>query len=108
MRKPEAITPPPGSVGQCPDGKFSSRFPLIAEFLSTTSYEDGSPRTPSTLSIRIEEGEVRLALNDVDNRRSMFTASTGLDDAMKHMDAHLKSTGGTWRPWKDAPKGKRG
>lgn len=108
MREPDTAPATPESPGTCPDAKFTSRFPSIAEHLSATFYDNGKARLPSTLSIRVEEGEVRLALNDVDKSRSMFTAASTLDKGLEAMEKHLAATGGTWRPWKAKAGGKRG
>ncbi len=108
MRKPE-VEPPTSAAGSaCPDAKFATSHPTITSYLTDTQYDDGSPRQPGSLSVRIEEGEVRLALNDVDNGRSMYTAASSLSEALKLMEGHLKATGGTWRAWKGKGKGKRG
>jgi len=108
MRKPESVSASGPSAGGVSDADWGKRFPTICEYLTADAFDDGTPRELSSLSIRMEGGEVRLALNDPYSSRSMYTAARSVKEALELMEGHLKSSGGSWRPWKAGARGKRG
>lgn len=106
MRKPsETVSAEPGASG-CTDTQWAKRFPTIVEYMTAMVYDDGTARETSSLSIRMDSGECKVALNDSDNERSMYTAAQTVEKALSFMEEHLKASGGSWRPWKGKGRSK--
>lgn len=76
-----------------------AKCPGLVEYLSLGRYEDGTPRQPSTITVFIESGRVKLSLNDRDVERSAYVTGEGLEDALKTMERHLVEGKADWRSW---------
>jgi hypothetical protein len=99
MKKPESeATRTPGGVTPF-DDVWLGTYPTIGEYLSTDSWDDGSVREPSSLSISLRDGQTLLALNDKSMRRSIYTQADTLEDALGLLEAALAGGKCTWRPW---------
>ena len=106
MKKPDMATTKATSAGGACPCPLLAKFASICEYLTTTSWEDGSVRMPSKLSLCVEDGFILIALNDVDLKQSAYTSSTSLQEGLKLLDAALKGSQVTWRPWKSG-KGRK-
>jgi len=105
MRKPDAVTGPAKSSSTIPESeKWLVKFPTVCEYLSTTSWEDGTPREASALSVSVQDGCILIALNDKDLKQSLYTSAESLLEALKLMEGALSSNVGQWRPWKAGKK----
>ncbi len=82
------------------------KLPLLVEHLGTQKYEDGSSRETSTLSVFTEDGGLRVALNDRDNRRSLYVSADSLEGCLKALEAMLADDRAAWRAWKTGGKKK--
>jgi len=106
MKKPDMATTRGGTTqGACPC-PLLAKYTSICEYLTTMSWEDGTPRAPSKLSLSVEDGCILIALNDVDLKQSAYTSSTSLQEGLKLLEGALKGSQITWRPWKSG-KGRK-
>lgn len=80
------------------------KCPLLVQHLSDVLWDDGKPRTPSTLTVFVEDGRVKLALNDREASASLYVAGDSLKQALGSLE---KALGGPGRPDWRAWKGKR-
>lgn len=101
MKRPEELHEghSRGAKNSMPDEYFASEFPTITEYLVTSQWDDGSSRTPSTATIRVEQGVVKVCLNDHDQRRSLFAAGGTLTEALHNLDAALNVSPISWKSW---------
>jgi len=93
-------TPPAAGLPALPlssDSKIFHRLPLIREFLSSTAYDDGSPRETATLLCVFEFGVVKVCLNDRAEARSLWVSGGGMDEALDVLEATLAAGKGDWR-----------
>lgn len=73
-------------------------LPLIREFLSATSYEDGSARTPGYLWLTNRGTAYELVLFDPDaGARAPFLALT-ISEVFMAAELHLMAEEGAWQP----------
>lgn len=72
----------------------------IVEHLAADRWEDGAPRTPSTLSVFIEAGRVKVSLNDRAMSRSTYVSGDSLEACLKAIEGHLQAGDVEWRSWK--------
>lgn len=105
IRKKNAVEDAAGGQGM-PDATFMKDYPSIAAYLSDPVWDDGTPRELSTLSISVDDGQIRLALNDKDGRQSAYTNALSVKDAFKALEQALAKDLITWRAW-DRKKGKK-
>ena len=106
MKKPTAAAPSTavGNLG-AEDATFGF-CPALLSYLRDTKYDDGSPRIPSTLSVFIEDGRWKAAVNDKDMHRSCYTAADDFEGLLKSLDTQLAADTAEWRSWGQG-KGKK-
>jgi len=90
----QAVQLPPPSTG------WIGKVPGIAEYLSATRWEDGTPRQPSTLTLFIEDGRCKVALNDRTLSRSCYATGESFEACIKAIENHLQAADADWRAWK--------
>jgi len=71
--------------------------PAIWEYLVSERWEDGTARRTSTMTIFVEEGRVKLCLNDRQGQRSLWVSGATLLDALDALEGHLEQGTGDWR-----------
>lgn len=87
--------------GSIPDDAWMvSNAPLVLEYLTTTRYDDGSPRETSTITVFVDEGVLKLSLNDRDNSASLYASGCTLQDAFLGLEKRVGDKSPDWRPWK--------
>lgn len=74
-------------------------LPTLLSYLTDDKYEDGTPRQRSTMSVFVEEGMVKIALNDRQEHASMYVAAEGLGTALEALESKLDAGTGDWRAW---------
>lgn len=94
--------PMPGDRSGPADADFNDpglkrEYPTLYEYLSLTRYEKGESRVTSTLLIFVENGVLRICLNDRDNNRSVFFTGETLECALASLEAALLSDRVEWR-----------
>jgi hypothetical protein len=79
------------------DSDFTAMLPNLCEYLITTQYEDGTTRQTSTLLIFVDEGVLKLCLNDREVGRTCFVTAETFEAALKALDSGLKDDTVDWR-----------
>lgn len=105
MQKP-AIKPvgSPGRSG-CDDKFLSKDCPLLCAFLTDDKYDDGTKRERSTISIFVEDGKVKAALNDKNVTASLYRSGESILDVVEAIETALREGGGDeWHVWKKSRK----
>lgn len=89
---------PRGEDGQvATDTVFAKRHPELWSHLADEQYEDGSPRERSTLMVFVEDGLVKLCLNDRDQNRTAWISALTLQEAMGALEKGLAGGRLDWR-----------
>jgi hypothetical protein len=76
---------------------FFKGFPVLVCYLTDTTYEDGTARVVSTLSIFSEDGAWKCCLRDRDNARVCWAAGDSPEGALLQMESHLAEDRADWR-----------
>lgn len=105
--KRNSVVATPGGPLARPDDKDLARYPVILEWMTETSFEDGTPREVSTLAVSIKDGRVQLALNDKEERRSVYTSARTLSEALRALDKALGEGTCEWRLWDNPRRAKK-
>jgi hypothetical protein len=106
--------PKPGAPGSSlpkQDCELSVLFPTVLEFLSLSSWEDGEPRLPGTITLMVDGSMVKAACNDRDAELSCFVSGRSLTDLLTVLEAGLLTGSLDWRtkqPWKGQRRGRGG
>lgn len=102
MKRPERVKggATRATVGRCPDIELLAKCPNVVEHLVASTYDDGSKRERSTLTVFIEDGHVKIALNDRQEKQSFYVTAERLWDALEGMESHLVDGKAEWRYWK--------
>jgi len=88
-------------------GDAATLCPNVWEYLSSESWDDGSPRQTSTLLIFVEEGLCKVCINDRALQRKAWMTGKTPDAAFVALDAALGAGNIEWRPDKAPTSGKR-
>lgn len=102
MNRP-AKTPSPVDMTNptMPDDEWATHYPLLSEHLTHVLWADGSPRQPSTLTMFVEDGTIKLCLNDREGSCSLFRSSGSLGGALAGLEGALSAGGkADWKPWR--------
>jgi len=106
IKKPTTTGGKGTAVGKC-DCKTLLKFPLLLSYMQDDKYEDGSSRERSKLSIFIEQGHVKAALNDPGERRSAYCTADTLQGVLELLEDGLKTEAVEWRGWNHNTKKKK-
>jgi hypothetical protein len=91
-----------------PTCKLSERFPTVAEFLTSTAWEDGSSRSTGTITLMRDEGAWKAALHDRDAGLSCFVSGKTFTALLEAMERGLEAGSLEWREKKDYGSGRAG
>lgn len=89
-----------------PDEKWLKAMPVLCEYLTQETYEDGTSRELSKLSVFYQDGLVSVALNDTDQRASLYRSGESVEAALRALEKALTSSQPDWRSWQGR-KGKK-
>lgn len=106
MKKPSSTIAADGRPCDVPDHASLKAMPLLMEMLTTDRWDDGTPRLPSAISLFIEDGRWKAAINDKDLRASLYVTADTLVGALKALESALASPSPDWRGWNKG-KGKK-
>jgi len=79
------------------DIKFLESYPTLHEYLTCTQWDARTIRTTSTLLFFVENGVMKVCLNDRDNNRSAFFTAPTMEELMSEMEVKLASEKVDWR-----------
>lgn len=99
MKKPEQASAKKQGKHETSDEAFAKKFPTLLEFLTTAEWEDGTARETSTLTVFIEDGAFKVAVNDRDLKQSIYLTGKTLQDALGAAERALGGGTADWRAW---------
>lgn len=108
VKKPIVSEASGGSKLALADEASLKKYPTLVEYLTTLRWEDGTDRKPSSLSIFVEDGAWKVAVNDKDLQRSLYISGETLQDALGSVEKALRGENADWRAWNAAKGKKRG
>lgn len=88
-----------GSDGSAPAGdkEFTKRFPTLWEYLTLSTFDDGSSRKTSSLSVFTQDGDVKVILRDKDAGECLFVTADGVLAAFAVLELKLLDPQADWR-----------
>jgi hypothetical protein len=95
-----------GHDAPCPC-KLSERFPCLWRFVADDRWDDGSIRESGTVTLMVDQGWCKAALNDRGQRLVAFVTSDSLEGLLRAVDKGLVDETLEWRPWREDGGGKR-
>jgi len=105
MRKPVPPAPGENVPERFPDESWVKSYPFLVEMLVAPCYEDGEMRELSTVTIKYQDHQVLVSVQDHDLSRGLYRVSSTVAGALKAVEKALAEGTADWRPWK-IPKGK--
>lgn len=85
------------STNPLEDSDFQKDYPALYEYLSAVLFSDGSPRETSTMTIFVEHGRFKAAVNDRHNEGVLFCSADTYGELMEVVEECLKTGDGDWR-----------
>jgi len=79
------------------DHGFEADYPTLAEYLTADRWDDGKPRTTSTILIFLDGKALKVCLNDRDNNRSVFVSDPTFAGALLKLELGLLQNSLEWR-----------
>lgn len=79
------------------DADFKARYPCLADHLTSSQYDDRSPRQTSTILVFCDNGVLRICVNDRDNNRSVFFTSETVEGAFLAAENAISTNTADWK-----------
>lgn len=79
------------------DDSIQRHHPALWEFLSLSSWEDGSPRQTGTVLLVVDAGMVKAWLNDRDGQRAAWASGDSLGGVLERLEVGLTKDTLEWR-----------
>lgn len=86
--------------------KMMEANPGLAEYMTTESWDDGSARAVSTLSLSLADDGWKASLNDKEGKCSAFATGSTPELAISALNVMVESGEVDWRKWKEGWKNK--
>lgn len=99
MKRPESAAKTPEGSAPMVDAAFLKNFPTLVAFLADTKWDDGTPRETGSLSVFIDQGRLKISVNDRDLNRSAYVTAEGLMEGLKTVERGLSADSLEWRLW---------
>jgi hypothetical protein len=95
----------PANVGASVPAAASAQFlaeerqvaPTLVAYLKDSTWDDGASRETSTLMLLVEDGFLKVCLNDRAMGRSLWVATDSIWGAIEALEGHLAAGTGDWR-----------
>lgn len=103
MKKPAAqslIGPKPIPFD---DAEFGHEFPTLNEYMTCEVFDDGEPRTTSTVLFFFEKGQMKACVNDRHFGRTAFVTAATFGEIMLKIESGLADDNLDWRVKKAGP-----
>lgn len=108
LKRRDAAAAAVGSQGKLAPSKWGLAHPLLWEMLTQDQWEDGTPRKLATLTIFLDEGLIKLSLNDRAQGLVGFVTGPSVEEALRTLEAQLKDDRVEWRKsFQDFSKSKK-
>jgi len=88
------------------DPGFKEDYPNVFAFLYDTKYEDGSARTPGSISIFVSGWSLKFAVNDKDRGCVAFVNAGTFFELLTLVDDGIGNDNLDWKPANKTPPGK--
>lgn len=85
------------STNPVEDKEFAGDYPALYEYLAAVLFDDGTPRETSTLTVFVEHGRFKAAVNDRQNEGVLFCTANTYGELLEVIEECLKSGEGDWR-----------
>lgn len=79
------------------DQGFKDEFPTLHQYLTCVRWDDGKPRTTTTLLFFVEGEALKCCINDRDNNRSAFVTSAGFAALLSEVETRLREESLDWK-----------
>lgn len=108
LKKPEELSPGSNVLSPLQSaGSVLEAFPCLVEWLSSSKWDDGTPRQPSTMRLAWEDGKWKLMFLDTAGGRVLYLSSNLLEEVMLSLEQTLQTGKGDWQKDRWASKRKR-
>ncbi len=106
MKRPEPVQTTGTTNPLTADTAGAAKYPTLVEYLTCLTYDDGTSRETSTVSLFIEDGKWKVAVNDRDLRRSAYVTGDTLQGVLSLAEKGLANHTLDWRLWASQKKKK--
>jgi len=97
MKRPEMTQSGHTAPVMFNDHEMKSEYPTLHDYLACEVWEDGKHRKTSTLLLFVDEGSLKLCLNDRALLRQAFISARTLTEALSLLEDGLYSDSIIWR-----------
>lgn len=100
MKRPDGSKTSGNPVPGLLDQAATKMLPLLVEHMTCDAYDDGTKRQRSTVTLFVEDGNVKACLNDREMERSLFRSAGEFLEALEALEKALtQGDESEWRPW---------
>lgn len=103
MKRPVKVEGSERPASAAEDTEFQGLYPSLWDQLSALAYDDGTPRQTASLTIFVEDGQVKLCLGDREEGRTGWCSGRSLSEALGRLDEALRCDRIDWRKSRERP-----
>jgi hypothetical protein len=108
LKRPELSSSPERAGGSyAATAEDLARWPAIVEFVSAAQWPDGTARAPGSLVMFVEDGRLKVCLNDKDQGAVCFVTARSLLELLDAVETILCNGKGDWRASKPIRNGRK-
>jgi len=104
LKKPSADSQGNRSLPSFSDDVMKRNYPALYEYLTSTTYPDGSKRETSTILVFVDDGQLKVCLNDRETSLMLWSSGESFEESLLVMDELLRSDNPPWRESKSKKK----
>lgn len=86
---------------------FVREYPCLWEWMTLTAWEDGTSRNPTSITLFLDEGRLKAAVNDREGNRVAFVSAWTVEDLLRSVEDGLLGQSLDWRRSGGGGSGKR-
>ena len=97
LRKGAFTAPAAAAGGTLVDPKFQQSCPVLWQYLTQQTWEDGSPREPSGLTVFVQDGLFKGLLRENTQQLCLWVAATSFFGLLESFERELGKDQPDWR-----------
>lgn len=97
LTRPTKSAPVKSAMPVFAKGPFATSYPTVAAYMAQDQWEDKTPRLTTTLLFFVDDGTLKLCVNDREGSRHAFLSGTTVEELLASLEEQLGDETIEWR-----------
>lgn len=97
LTRPTKSAPVKSSLPTFAKGVFATQYPTLAAYMAQDQWEDKTPRLTTTLLFFVDDGTLKVCVNDREGSRHAFLSGATVDELLSELEEGLAAETVEWR-----------